>query len=92
MKKILASDGVSQLLPGMTVLVRDTDKDEWLVSVFSHVRIGSKGRYRYWTCSGTWWMCVPLLGNEELAGKVSGEINTRPKSHGAYAYKYVLEK
>lgn len=78
MKKILASDGVSHLFPGMLVLVRDTDKSEWQVSVFSHARTDSRDRYRYWTCSGTWWMCIPLRGNEELAGKVSGEINTCP--------------
>ena len=64
-KKWIASDGVSELRPGMLVLVRDEEEDEWCVDIFSHFKKDSEP---YRCTSGMWPHCIPLEGNEHMAG------------------------
>lgn len=63
-KKWIASDGVSELKPGMAVLMRWSDSRTWSVGVFSHVE---DDRYQCagW-CQGK--QCIPLEGNEHMVG------------------------
>lgn len=63
-KKWIASDGVSELKPGMAVLMRWSDSRTWSVGVFSHVE---DDRYQCagW-CQGE--QCIPLEGNEHMVG------------------------
>lgn len=61
--KWIASDG-SELKPGMMVLVRGSELQNWTVSIFSHIEDG------FFVCAG--WKCgvdcIPLEGNEHMAG------------------------
>lgn len=67
-EKIFASGGVTELKPGMLVLVCDTaGETEWKVSVFSH-RKADDDVYPYVTVSGNYEQCIPLEGNEHLVG------------------------
>lgn len=70
-RKYIASDG-SELKPGMMVLVFHGDKGSyedgtWFVDVFSHVE-SAGGRISYFCASGDYKVCIPLEGNEHLAG------------------------
>lgn len=64
-RKWIASDGVMELKPGMLVLVRDEEVDEWCVDIFSHFK---KDSDPYRCTSGMWPHCIPLEGNEHMAG------------------------
>ena len=64
-RKWIASDGVTELKPGMLVLVRDEEEDEWCVDIFSHFKKDSEP---YRCTSGMWPHCIPLEGNEHMAG------------------------
>lgn len=67
-KKWIASDG-SELKPGMMVLVRDDigdiDGDRWTVTVFSYYQAGD---FPYLAATGNYGLCIPLEGNEHMAG------------------------
>ena len=64
-RKWIASDGVTEFKPGMLVLVRDHVNFNWRVSVFSHC-LPENGCY---LCAyDSWIMCIPLEGNEHMAG------------------------
>lgn len=62
-RKWIASDG-SELKPGMMVLVRGSELQNWTVSIFSHIEDG------FFVCAG--WKCgvdcIPLEGNEHMVG------------------------
>lgn len=63
--KWIASDGVTELKPGMLVLVRDHVNFNWRVNVFSHC-LPENGCY---LCTyDSWVMCIPLEGNEHMTG------------------------
>ena len=64
-RKWIASDGVTELRPGMLVLVRDTGNCNWTVGLLSHCQFGS---YPYITDKSCFEMCLPLEGNEHMAG------------------------
>lgn len=64
-RKWIASDGVTELMPGMLVLVRDGEKCHWTVSVFSHY---ISGNYPYRTVNGSFVHCIPLWRNKHLVG------------------------
>ena len=64
-KKWIASDGVTELKPGMLVLVRDAHSDDWLVSVFSHF---VDAPFQFITATDCYKECLPLEGNEHMAG------------------------
>lgn len=61
----IASDGYSVLEPGMMVLVRNNLTEFWNVKIFSYVNF-EKDR-KYFTDQGQKY-CIPLKGNEYLAG------------------------
>lgn len=63
------------LKTGDAVLVRDSDKNEWSYSLFSHVVNRSTGRYFGASCT-FWAMCVPY--NKETKELV-GTYNKAPK-------------
>lgn len=55
------------------VLVRDSDKDMWCASIFSHTW---KDKY---FCTGAWYnQCIPYEANKELLGTTNN-----PKGHGS---------
>lgn len=63
-KKWLASDGKTELRPGMLVLARYYDDEKWWVNVLSHC-----DRLDYCCIDGRGYpLCLPLAGNESLAG------------------------
>lgn len=64
-KKWIASDGVTELKPGMLVLVRDLGNCNWTVGLFSHCIFG---QYPYITDKSCFDLCIPLEGNEHMAG------------------------
>lgn len=64
-KKIIASDG-SELKPGMAVLGKNGD-GFWFVSMFSHFAVNC-GKDYYCTNGMPFECCIPLEGNEHMAG------------------------
>ena len=64
-RKWIASDGVTELKPGMLVLVRDTGNCNWTVALFSHCKFDN---YPYITDKSCFELCIPLEGNEHMAG------------------------
>ena len=64
-KKIIASDG-SELKPGMAVLGKNGDRI-WFVSMFSHFAVDG-GKDYYCTNGMPFECCIPLEGNEHMAG------------------------
>lgn len=51
------------------VLVRDNDRQEWIISFFSHCNGSS--RYKYSCINGApYAQCIPYKGNEHLKGKI----------------------
>ena len=64
-RKWIASDGVTELKPGMLVLVRDTRNCNWTIGLFSHFQFGT---YPYITDKSCFELCLPLEGNEHMAG------------------------
>lgn len=49
------------------VLIRDSDKDQWMPEIFSHYN--NNGTYRYRVCGGIGFsQCIPYEGNEHLVG------------------------
>ena len=65
-RKWIASDGVTELKPGMLVLGRDIIS-RWTVDIFSHIESDSPHEF---VCAGgsVHTMCLPLEGNEHMAG------------------------
>ena len=65
-KKWIASDGVTELKPGMLVLGRDSISS-WTVDIFSHIERDSPYEF---VCAGgsVYTMCIPLEVNEHMAG------------------------
>lgn len=65
-RKWIASDGVTELKPGMLVLVRDSISS-WTVDIFSHIERDSPHEF---VCAGgsVHTRCIPLEGNEHMAG------------------------
>ena len=66
-RKWIASDGVTELKPGMLVLVRDTGNRNWTVGLFSHCQFGNYP-YIYITDKSYFELCLPLESNEHMAG------------------------
>lgn len=64
-RKWIASDGVTELRPGMLVLVRDAVNSNWTVGLFSHCQFDI---YPYITDKSCFELCLPLEGNEHMAG------------------------
>ena len=64
-RKWIASDGVTELKPGMLVLVRDTGNCNWNVGLFSYCQFD---KYPYLTDKSCFELCIPLEGNEHMAG------------------------
>lgn len=64
-KKWIASDGVTELKPGMLVLVREARSDDWTVAVFSHF---VDAPFQFITATDCYKECIPLKGNEHMAG------------------------
>lgn len=64
-RKWIASDGVTELTPGMMVLGRDADR--WTVDIFSHIESDCPHEF---VCSGgnVYTKCIPFEGNEHMAG------------------------
>ena len=56
-------DDEPQFEPFDKVLVRDFDNQEWRCALFSH-----KSGYEYFASSFSWAQCIPIEGNQELAG------------------------
>lgn len=65
-RKWIASDGVTELMPGMLVLGRDSIS-RWTVDIFSHIERDSPHEF---VCAGgsVHTMCLPLECNEHMAG------------------------
>lgn len=65
-RKWIASDGVTELRPGMLVLGRDSIS-RWTVDIFSHIERDSPHEF---VCAGgsVHTKCLPLEGNEHMAG------------------------
>lgn len=64
--KFVVSDQESkhQFKPFDKVLVRDSDEQEWVCNLFSH--IDEEGLH---CCVSSWWVqCIPYEGNEHLLG------------------------
>lgn len=65
-RKWIASDGVTELKPGMLVLAKN-GSGIWFVSLFSHLVADGEKLYRC-TNGMLFEYCIPLEGNEHMAG------------------------
>lgn len=79
-RKWLASDGATELKPGIMVLVRESEVQSWTVSIFSHVEDG------FFVCAGLRCGrdCIPLEGNEYMTGTTFPVTNKAKPRRGDY--------
>ena len=60
-------DPECEFSPFQKVLVRDSDDEQWVTDIFSHVR--DFEYYRYQCIGNKWHQCIPYEGNEDKCGK-----------------------
>lgn len=83
-KKWIASDGVTELKPGMLVLAKN-GSGIWFVSLFSHLVSDSEKLY---SCTNGMLFehCIPLEGNEYMAGTTFPVTNKEKPRRGDYIF------